>query len=504
VKSLFARIGGTRLEAPALKISAAVVPLFHRSLNDPRPFWIREGVSTQQKLALSPIQDALLTSGFFFKVPAQSWLIEPLAVSAKQLTQALEFVAKSQTTEILWSIVQPNLSYDSDWLVLRALEPKILKQATKGEVQLAFAPKATLGTSRRLVPLEVWKQNSHGNLVSPAWNGKFTEISGDFKTSEDLDFAGQTKNLYDVPYAIDAVYLWVDGSDPSWLAKKAKYQDSNSSLHGSAASRFISRNELYFSLRSLLQHAAWINRIWIVTDGQKPELGELGDRVTIVDHRDFIPEEYLPTFNSHAITANLHRIDGLSEHFLYLNDDIFFGRNLHPGIWFDTLGRSVIRYTRTLMPGKSVSQPELIHTIRHNTVALAASRGLRVTTRSIQHGPHPLQRGVMEKLWSEFRDEFDQTCKNRFRAETDLVPEWLHNFAAISSGRGFLGGKLTYTYIVINARSSLSRIIGLFFRRVPSVLCLNDVSELKPEDLASEAVVENRIRVITKLLESDR
>lgn len=220
MKSLFARIGGTRLEAPALKISAAVVPLFQRALNDPRPFWIREGVSIQQKLALRPIQDALLASGFFFKVPAQSWLIEPLAVSTKHLTQALEFVAKSQTTEILWSIVQPNLSYDSDWLVMNTLEPKILKQATKGEVQLAFAPKATLGTSRRLVPLEVWKQNSHGDLVSPAWNGNFTHISEDFKSSEDLDFAGETKNLYDVTFAIDAVYLWVDGSDPSWLAKK--------------------------------------------------------------------------------------------------------------------------------------------------------------------------------------------------------------------------------------------------------------------------------------------
>jgi hypothetical protein len=207
---------------------------------------------------------------------------------------------------------------------------------------------------------------------------------------------------------------------------------------------------------------------------------------------------------SHAITANLHRIPGLTEHFLYLNDDLFFGRNLHPGIWFDTLGRSVIRYTRTLLPAYNVDSKDLVQKIRQNTIQLASGRGLKTTTRSIQHGPHPLQKSLMEKLWKEFELEFDRTCQNKFRSESDLVPEWLHNFAAITSGRGFVGGKLTYNYIVINSKKSLPRILGLFFRRVPSVLCLNDVSELASTEIASEAIIEVRLRLITKLLESDR
>ncbi|MEY4000216.1 MAG: hypothetical protein RLZZ626_571 [Actinomycetota bacterium] len=504
MKSLVAKFGGTRLEPTLLRLAAGVLPLFQKSLNDPRPFWTREGVSEQQKKALEPLRASLLKCEQLFPVPAHSWLVEPVAVSSKDLESVLRWAMEVADCDLLSAMSKPTLSFDTDWSIVGEISSNVVKQATSGRLQLAFAPKATYGTKRRLIPLEVWKQTTRGNLVTPAWNGIFADLAADDAKLQDLEFAASINNLYEVPFKIDVVYLWVDGSDPKWLAKKSLHQRENESSHGASASRFVSRNELYFSIRSLLQHAAWVNRIWVVTDGQVPELGELAERVSVIDHRDFIPSEYLPTFNSHAITANLHRIPGLSEHFLYLNDDIFFGRNLHPGIWFDTLGRSVIRYTRTVMSGMSSKSKDLIQDIRQDTVLLAHGRGLKTTTRSIQHGPHPLQKKLMEKLWAEFGSEFDRTCRNKFRSRGDIVPEWMHNFAAITSGRGFVGGKLTYNYIVINAKSSLPRILGLYFRRVPSVLCLNDVSELNPSDVAHESVVENRLRVITKLLESDR
>lgn len=504
MKSILASLGGTRFEPTLLKIASTVLPLFQRVLNDQRPFWVREGVSESQKTALEPLRRALVESNHFFSVPSNSWLIEPVGVSSRTLETALRWAFDRDDLDVLTAVKGPNLSFDTDWTVAYSFSEKIIKQVKDGKLQLSFAPKGTLGTRRRLIPLEIWKHNTQGNLVSPAWNGTFTEVAADETGKADLAFAAACKSIHEVDLKIDAVYLWVDGSDPQWIAKKSRLQGDGPQDHGSAPSRFMSRNELYFSLRSLVQHAPWVNRIWVVTDEQTPELGELADRVTVIDHKDFIPSEYLPTFNSHTITANLHRIPGLTEHFLYLNDDIFFGRNLHPGIWFDTLGRSVIRYTRTLTPGFSAHGKDLIQVIRHNTVRLAHSRGLRVTTRSIQHGPHPMQKTIMEKLWKEFSVDFDTTCRNSFRSETDLVPEWIHNFAAISAGRGLVGGKLTYNYIAINAKSSLPRILALFFRRVPSVLCLNDVSELGSDEITSEDLVENRLRLLTKLLESDR
>lgn len=504
MKSVIAKFGGTRFEPALLKSAARVFPLFQRALKDSRPFWTREGVSEQQKLTLQPLREKLLTCESIFSVPATRWLIEPVGVNSANLEIALKWVIDEADCELLCAVSKETLSFDSDWSIVSAVTARLIKQARLGHLQLGFSPKGTHGTKRRLIPLEVWRETKKGNLLSPAWNGMFADLPADDEKDADLRLAASFNNLYEINHKIDVVYLWVDGSDPKWLAKKSSFEGGMPLDHGTATSRFVSRNELYFSLRSLLQHAAWVNKIWVVTDGQIPELGELSDRVTVIDHKDFIPSEYLPTFNSHAITANLHRIQGLTEHFLYLNDDIFFGRNLHPGIWFDTLGRSVIRYTRTVMPGFSVKGKDLIQKIRQNTVMLAHTRGLKTTTRSIQHGPHPMQKTIMEKLWKEFRAEFDRTCRSRFRSETDIVPEWLHNFAAITAGRGFVGGKLTYNYIVLNSKKSLPRILGLFFRRVPSVLCLNDVSELAVEDVASEATVENRLRLITRLLESDR
>ena len=94
------------------------------------------------------------------------------------------------------------------------------------------------------------------------------------------------------------------------------------------AARFADHDELRFSLRSLEQFAPWINHVWIVTADQRPRwLTPDHPWVSVVSHRDIFPDpDALPTFNSHAIEACLHRIPGLAEHFLYLNDDMLLGR----------------------------------------------------------------------------------------------------------------------------------------------------------------------------------
>lgn len=147
---------------------------------------------------------------------------------------------------------------------------------------------------------------------------------------------------------IDLVYLWVDGSDPNWQAKKLRYTgvlSDNSETNNKG--RYISNDELRYALRSAVKHAPWIRRIFIVTDDQRPSwLDTSGPGIQVVDHREIMPHEILPCFNSSVIEYFLYRIPGLSEHFLFANDDMFFNAGLPPSFFFAGDGYPVIRLKR--------------------------------------------------------------------------------------------------------------------------------------------------------------
>lgn len=92
------------------------------------------------------------------------------------------------------------------------------------------------------------------------------------------------------------------------------------------AERFRDVNELKFAMRSLRTHMPWTRRIFLVTSGEAPTwLNTSHPLVTLVRHDELFtnPQISAPSFSSNAIEAVLHRIPGLSDNFLYLNDDVF-------------------------------------------------------------------------------------------------------------------------------------------------------------------------------------
>jgi hypothetical protein len=142
---------------------------------------------------------------------------------------------------------------------------------------------------------------------------------------------------------IDLVYLWVDGSDPKIkqkreetkvrLKKQNKYQYLNKEIEN--PSRYRDNQELKYSLRSAVTNLPWINHIYIVTDNQVPKwLNTSHPKISIVNHQDIVPEKYLPVFNSLVLEAFIHMIPGLSEKFIYSNDDCFFNQSLSPDFFF--------------------------------------------------------------------------------------------------------------------------------------------------------------------------
>jgi hypothetical protein len=500
MQNIVAKIGGTPLERALVEVLSACARNSTRGPQIPGPSWVNERIHPGAHLEQLKLRKRLLEFGSAFAVPVSYWQVAPIGVRSSDLGKFLEWVTQQPDLQLLTPVQAPN---DAPEFIEGDLNSRAyFTDVKKGRKTVFVSDRSS--QSQVMVPVEVWKKTSKTNFSSPGWNGSISEIGPAESNSGLLDLDGEMArhSFHDISFGIDAVYLWVDGSDPKWIERKLAFTGANAT-HGTSESRFISRNELYFSIATLVKNAPWINRIWLVTDDQTPDLGEFADRVAIVNHTDFIPAEYLPTFNSHVITSHLHRIEGLSEQFLYLNDDILIGRPLLPSAWFDSHGRSLIRYTRTTLPGFSVDAPDVIHQARQKTVRVAIEAGLQISMRSIQHGPHPLRKSVMQKMWTDFESEMVATSLNRFRTEADVVPEWLHNFIAYTGGQAVLGGKLTYAYIVLNAKSSLNKILKLVLKRPPSVVCLNDVSEIAESDRASEKVTEYRLKKIASLLLRD-
>ena len=144
---------------------------------------------------------------------------------------------------------------------------------------------------------------------------------------------------------IDLVYLWVNGSDPAWLAKKNAFignSQENTSIN--CKGRHASNDELKYSLRSVEKYAPWVRKIFIVTDEQTPDwIDTANSKIKIVDIGEILPESALPCYNSCVIEHRLYKIDGLSERFLYANDDMFINKPISPDAFFAEDGFPVIR-----------------------------------------------------------------------------------------------------------------------------------------------------------------
>ncbi|DBA01105.1 TPA: hypothetical protein N0F65_001733 [Lagenidium giganteum] len=171
------------------------------------------------------------------------------------------------------------------------------------------------------------------------------------RAPEDRDNIGHIRADEFLSYGpIDVVYTWVNGTDPRWKAEKEYWHKHwIASLTGqplpkkrddtvvgkdtaNADNRFRDNEELRYSLRSLEKYAPWIRHVYVVTDGQIPSWLDIEcPKVSIIKHRDiFENSSHLPVFSSPAIEWNLDNIPGLSDNFLYFNDDVFLGSKVHP------------------------------------------------------------------------------------------------------------------------------------------------------------------------------
>lgn len=279
--------------------------------------------------------------------------------------------------------------------------------------------------------------------------------------------------------AIDVVYTWVDGSDPTWQRRRDAHRGGpNDHLHDTAANRarYTTIEELRYSVRSLLRYAPWVRNIFVVTASQVPQwLADEHPGLKVVDHAEIFDDPAaLPTFNSHAIESRLHHIDGLAEHYLYLNDDVFLSRYLPPSTFFDQDGNP-----RVFLSGLAVGDSPRT---KHDAPVVAAAKNnrdllLRLTNSPLahrqKHVPHPQLRSVAFELEGRAPEEFERTGRAKFRSPRDLsVASSLLPYYCYLTGRGSLGS-INHFYADVASWELTWRLPRLLRERDADIICLN-------------------------------
>ncbi len=303
---------------------------------------------------------------------------------------------------------------------------------------------------------------------------------------------------------IDLVYLWVDGADPVWRMRRASYingvdQSDNETF---CAGRIANSDELRYSLRSVDMYAPWINHIYIVTDNQCPKwLDTQNSKVTIVDHKDIFPQDVLPLYNSVAIEQGIHNIEGLSEHYLYANDDMMFGREVTPDLFFTSEGVAKCHFLKSNI----LSKPEALNSTYNNTIKMANDAivrdfGLDCSDWTPHHQINAYTKSSVKRCVERYKKWSEATVSNRFRAREDMQrhifslyavatgeaiavinkrPKFLGLRVVMSSLLG-VGSKLRSACLAIHKKSTIKRLRYL----KPSLLCINDTPQTTVNDRA--------------------
>ena len=285
---------------------------------------------------------------------------------------------------------------------------------------------------------------------------------------------------------IDLVYLWVDGNDPQWRAKRDATIGKPTDSEDNCRARFVDNDELKYSLRSIDRYAPWIRRIFIVTDGQKPAwLNTDNPRVQIVDHTQIMPPECLPCFNSAVIEHHLHLIPGLAERFIYANDDMLLYRPAMPETFFAADGFPIVRMRRLHCRKLFVFFKEKVMRHRLNTYAKTIDYAARLVEKMFGHyygcRTHHNIDAYLRSNYALTRQLFDPqiapTLPHHLRSQND-VQRNIYTFTALATRCAHLQYVDAHTslnfridHIHLHHEGYLNELLRKY---QPTFLCLND------------------------------
>ena len=269
------------------------------------------------------------------------------------------------------------------------------------------------------------------------------------------EMIGRGRKIAELPVnvPVDFVVPWVDDTDEVWRQDKSRF--ANPEIKGNGVERYRDWGQFLYWFRAVEQYAPWVRKIHLITYGHVPSwLNQQHEELHIVRHSDFMPQEYLPVFSVNPIELNLHRIEGLSEHFVYFNDDVYLNR---PVTKEDFFSGELPKYCGASVPLKNYgyngpfahmmlsnlglinehfdvyerieNHPERWFNKQYKAYWKYHRWAYRENYLFGMYYPHlgsPMRKSTMQKVWDAFPEELDATCRRRFRSALDVQQQIFH------------------------------------------------------------------------------
>ncbi|OHT14117.1 hypothetical protein TRFO_03142 [Tritrichomonas foetus] len=254
--------------------------------------------------------------------------------------------------------------------------------------------------------------------------------------------------------------------------------------------RFIQLDELKYSLRSVYKNIPWVRKIFLVTARQKPywlnlDIPELENKIEIISHEEIFPRSFdVPSYNSYGIEFCLHRIPNLSEHFIYMNDDMFIGRPLYQSFFFDadnrpripTKNKTWVNVNKEL---KNLTKNQITHKIPQFIIVCARTAKIcqdyfnKTMIGEYDHTPTPLTKTLMKEIHETFREQIRQTIFSKFREDSNVLMQLMIQLYGINTNQivRFIPNKNEHHFYFVGTRRDAYHLSRL--KKVPAVFCIN-------------------------------
>jgi len=314
---------------------------------------------------------------------------------------------------------------------------------------------------------------------------------------------------------IDIVILWVDDQDKKWLEKKKKWQKEYG-ITDNQDERYRNWDNLQFLFRSVEKYASWVNQIYLVTDDQVPSWMRLdNNNITIIDHTEIMDNKYLPTFNSSAIELNLHKIPGLSENFIYFNDDMFILDYVQPEDFFENGKPKEMAALNLIMPSKIHRSRRVMFnnlTLINDTFNkkdtlknkpfnwINYKHGFQQVIRTLlllpwsefsnfkqTHLPASHNKSTYEQIWEKYGNELEKYSSYRFRSLNNYN-QWLIKDWQLASNN-FVPQKLNFGKVYqLNNNNSVEKCAQHIKNSKTKLICVNDTELLEDFSYAKNKI----------------
>lgn len=299
-------------------------------------------------------------------------------------------------------------------------------------------------------------------------------------------------------HPIDIVIPWVNGSDPEWLKEKEKYIAANSSDNSS--SRYREWDVFRYWFRAVEQNMPWIRKVHFLTWGHTPKWLNINHpKLNIVNHKEFIPNKYLPIYSSHVIELNLHRIPDLSDHFIYFNDDVYPIKKMKREDFFINglpcdsaiLGAVKNDGQKNFMPYIMLNCLGVINEYFNQRNVIKAKVGNWFTPKYGKynlnnlyllpwnnflgfrnfHTAHSYLKSTFEEVWHEIPEALGNTCRHRFRDKMDFN-QYLFRYWQLCKNQ-FVPKKPDSSYVNVG-KVSRNDLENILLGKEYKIACIND------------------------------